>query len=90
MHNATLLNIEHARGLLHCLFRAYIDLYGEKNLSFTFHMATKHLVDDVVHHGSLISHSIFSLESTLEFLSRAIYGTRGFSNQYVKGNYSLS
>ena len=84
MHDATTSNIEQARILLSCFSSSYITLYGEKHLSFTFHCLSKHLVDDVLHHGSLSSHSMFSLESTLGFLSRAVHGTRGFSNQYSK------
>ena len=87
MHNANSLNIEHARGLLHCWPRTYIELYGEKHLTFTFHLVSKHLVDDVIHHGSLTSHSMFSFESTLGFISKAVHGTRGFSQQYAKGLY---
>jgi len=94
LHNATSLNIEHAGllhggllhgGLLHCWSRNYIELFGENHLTFTFHLVSKHLVDDVIHHGLLTSHSMFSLESTLGFLSKAAHGTRGFSQQYSKG-----
>jgi hypothetical protein len=90
LHNATPLNIEHARGLLHCWSRTYIELYGEKHLSFTFHLISKHLVDDVINHGSLISHSMFSLESVLGYLGKAIHGTRGFSKQYAKGTIGIN
>ena len=48
-------------------------------------------MDDVIRHGSLLSHSMFSLESALGFLSKSVHGTGGFSKQYAKSNkkYSL-
>ena len=87
LHDATELNIEHAKGLLHCWSSTYISLYGEKHLTLTFHLISKHLIDDVILHGSLSSHSMFSLESLLGFLSKSVHGTRGFSQQYSKSKF---
>ena len=53
-------------------------------LYITFYLITKHLIDDFILHGSLISHSMFSLESLLGFLSKLVNGPRGLSKQYAK------
>ena len=58
--------------------------YNFKNYQCTIHLITKHLIDDFILHGSLISHSMFSLESLLGFLSKLVNGPRGLSKQYAK------
>lgn len=65
----------------------FLVYYGEENRTYTFHCISKHLVDDVKLHGSLISHSMFSAESSLGYFRRCLNGTRGLNNQYIKRNF---
>jgi hypothetical protein len=61
--------------------------FGKEIETFTFHLTTKHLVEDVMHHGSLIGHSMFSLEGSLGFFNKTLHGNINLSEQYVKSNY---
>ena len=51
---------------------------------FTFHCVSKHLINDVKLHGSLIGHSMFGLEGCLGYLRKTLKGTRGLDSQYIK------
>lgn len=62
----------------------YIEYYGKDNLTFTFHCVSKHLIQDVKQHGSLLGHSMFSVESSLGYFKASLNGTRGFDSQYLK------
>ena len=55
--------------------------------SFTFHLTTKHLLDDVKKHGSLIGHSMFSLEGSLGFFNSTLHGNDNLSEQYIKSDF---
>ena len=82
--------IKTAQKLLNCFAESYYQLYGgDTCLTFTFHCVVKHLVDDVIKHGSLCGHSMFSLENSLGFFKKTLNGTRGFSNQFIKSKHIL-
>ena len=63
--------------------------FGKEIETFTFYLTAKHLVEDVMHHGSLIGHSMFSLEfsGSLGFFNKTLHGNINLSEQYVKSNY---
>ena len=80
-------NLEFADVLLE-LFRMTSIRRCDKDIeSFTFHLITKHLVDDVKKHGSLIGHSMFSLEGSLGFFNSTLHGNVNLSEQYIKSNF---
>lgn len=76
--------IHKAGKLLKVFSKWYIKYYGQNNLTYTLHCLTKHLVDDVKLHGSLIGHSMFSVESCLGFYRNSLNGTRGLDSQFLK------
>ena len=76
-------DIDLAESLLDAFSKDYIHLYGESSQTFTFHGISNHLVENVRLHGSLQSHSMFSIESTICRLKSTLNGTRGLSNQYL-------
>jgi hypothetical protein len=82
-------NIEKAEKLLKEFSISYIKLYGEGNLTYTFHCLTKHLIDDVTKHGSLAMHSMFSFEGELGHSKESLNGTRGLANQYIKSKLAI-
>ena len=61
---------------------------GNECLTYTFHTVVKHLVDDVLMHGSLISHSMFSVEGAFGTLKKTLHGTIGFSTQFIDSKKS--
>lgn len=65
---------------------SYIRLYGDYNCTFNYHIVSRHLIEDVRAHGSIIGHNMFSFESLLGFLIPAIHGTVGLAEQYIKSN----
>ena len=79
-----------ARRLVACFSESFCRLYdGNKNLTFTFHCVTQHLVDNASKHGSLVGHSMFSTEGAFGFLIRSLNGTRGFSKQIISSKYHV-
>ena len=72
-----------ARELLDCFSSTYVTLYGKTSCTFTFHVLSKHLINNVIQHGSLCTHSMFSLEGNLGYIEKSLSGTRGFSKQYI-------
>ncbi|CAF1044042.1 unnamed protein product, partial [Brachionus calyciflorus] len=83
-------DLRKAEDLIKVFSKWFITYYGEDNLTFTFHCISKHLVDDVKLHGSLISHSMFSAESSLGYFRRSLNGTRGLSAQYIRHSIERS
>lgn len=75
-----------AEKLLAIFSHSFIKFYGSRNLTFTFHCLSKHLVQDVEKHGSLIGHSMFSLEGYLGYYRKSLNGTRGLDSQFIKSN----
>lgn len=73
-----------AEKLIETFVKQYIHLYGNEVQTFSLHCIEHHLISDVRNHGSLASHSMFALESTLGSLKSTLNGTRGFSSQYIK------
>ena len=53
--------------------------------SYTLHAIAKHLLDDVILHGSLSQHSMFSSEGALGIFKKSIKGKRGVGTQFIKG-----
>ena len=49
-------DLQNSKNLIDIFSKHFISYYGQENLTFTFHCVTKHLVDDVKLHGSLMSH----------------------------------
>ena len=76
-------DIQKAKVLIETFGKCFIKYYGDQNLTFTFHLVTKHLINDVLLHGSLSFHSMFSAESSLGYFRRKINGTRGLDTQYL-------
>jgi hypothetical protein len=54
--------IQVAKILLAVFEKSFTKLYGRHNQSYTYHCVTKHLINDVKLHGSLVGHSLFALE----------------------------
>ena len=81
--------IPSAKLLLDFFSESYVRLYGLSSSIFTFHIISKHLIEDVVRHGSLSSHSMFSLEGCLGYFRSSLNGTRGFSNQFIRSKEVL-
>ena len=79
-------DIKLANRLISSFSETYITIYGSRCQTFTFHLLSKHLIEDVEYHGSLIGHSMFHLEGALGHFSETIQGTRGYSNQYIQSN----
>lgn len=82
-------HIETAAKLLSIFVSDYVTLYGKESQSFTFHLISKHMIEDVKKHGSLIGHSMFSIESTMGFLKAKLHGTRGLTEKYLKSMYAF-
>lgn len=76
--------IEFCEYLLNEFQTTSLDLFGEGFQSITFHFVNKHLIEDVKKHGSLIGHSMFSLEGTLGIYNKTLNGTVNLSEQYIK------
>lgn len=76
--------IRSSKDVLDYFVKDYIKLYGVDHQSFTLHCISKHLIDDVKAHGSLIGHSMFHVESSFGYYKSRINGTRGFAGQYIK------
>ena len=81
-------DIDKAKILIEAFGKSFIKYYGDQNLTFTFHVFMKHLIRDVLLHGSLSFHSMFSVESSLGYFRRKINGTRGLNTQYLISNLS--
>ena len=77
-------NIVIAEKLLKIFESSYVRLFGAFNCTLTFHLLTKHLIEDVKRHGSLVGHHAYSLEGTQGLLVNSLNGTVGFSNQMIK------
>ena len=78
-------DICNARQLIDCFANSFCRLYdGSNRLTFTFHCIAHHLVDDVVRHGSLVGHSMFSIEGAFGVLIRSLNGTRGLTKQIIE------
>ena len=76
--------LANARKLIDYFAHSYPSLYGgDTCLTFTFHCVAHHLADDVARHGSLVGHSMFSIEGTFGHFARSLNGTRGFSKQFL-------
>jgi hypothetical protein len=87
LHNIeNLENIEKARALLNFFSSKSSSEFGRDILTFTFHHLVKHLIDDCIDHGSMRGHSMFSVESIFGTLGKKLNGTRGFSNQFIRGS----
>ena len=70
------------------LFRSsFTTLYGQENQSYTFHCITRHLVKDAKKHGSLVSHSLFSLEGCIGLFNITLNGTVNLSHAYIKSQF---
>lgn len=76
--------IAKAKCLLLYFSSNFFKLFGDDLQTFTFHCLIKHLVIDAERHGSLAGHSMFSLEGSLGYFNRALNGTRGLPNQFIK------
>ena len=84
LYKATAQTIELAKVLLENFSDGYVRLYSDFNCTFNFHIITKHLVEDVQLHGSIIGHTMFSFESLFGYLLPSIHGTTGIGKQYLR------
>jgi hypothetical protein len=80
--------LEFSEVLLELFRMTSLQRFGREIESFTFHLTVKHLVNNVKLHGSLIGHSMFSLEGSLGFFNSTLNGNVNLSEQYVKSNIS--
>jgi hypothetical protein len=78
--------LEFSEVLLELFRMTSLKRFGPEIESFTFHLTVKHLVENVRYHGSLISHSMFSLEGSLGFFNSTLNGNVNLSEQYVNSN----
>ena len=70
------------------LFRSsFTTLYGQGNQSYTLHCITRQLVKDAKKHGSLVGHSLFSLEGCLGLFNKTLNGTVNLSHAYIKSQF---
>ena len=84
-------DINLARKLIDCFSDSFCHLYdGNSRLTYTFHSVAHHLVDDVIKHGSLVGHSMFSIEGTFGLLIRSLNGTRGLTKQMIESTIYLN
>ena len=84
LYNANNENIIIAEKLLKIFESSYVKLFGAFNCTLAFHLITKHLIEDVKKHGSLVGHHAYSLEGTQGLLVKSLNGTLGFSNQMIR------
>ena len=77
-------SINIARKLLSIFEKSYVELYGAYHCTLTFHLITRHLIDDTLAHGSSIGHSSYALEGALGILTNSLHGTVGYSGQMIK------
>jgi len=63
---------------------SYVRIYTDYQCTFNFHIITKHLIEDVKAHGSLIGHTMYSFESLFGFLKPSIHGTTALGEQYLR------
>jgi hypothetical protein len=75
---------DYCESLLKLFSKSSLRVFGEEFQTFTFHLLTKHLIDDVKKHGSLLGHSLFSLESTAGYYKNTLNGTVNLSEQYIQ------
>ena len=81
---------DYCETLLKFFTESSILIFGEDQAqTFTFHLLTKHLINDVKKHGSLLGHSLFSLESTAGYFKNTLNGTVNLSEQYIQSKKSL-
>ena len=66
---------------------SYVRLYTDFHCTFNFHIITKHLIDDVKMHGSLVGHTMYSFESLFGYLKPTIHGTSSLGEQYLKSKF---
>ena len=64
-----------------------VRLYTDFHCTFNFHIITKHLIDDVKMHGSLVGHTMYSFESLFGYLKPTIHGTSSLGEQYLKSKF---
>ena len=82
--------LSNARKLIDNFSNSYCTLNGGNTcLTYTFHCVSHHIADDVERHGSLVGHSMFSIEGTFGHFIRSLNGTRGFSNQILTSNLQI-
>ncbi len=77
-------SIEHAQQLIEYFSSTYHKLFGKAVKTYTYHCVSKHLVDDCVKHGSLMNHTMFSLESVLGHFESSLNENKGLHSQFVK------
>jgi hypothetical protein len=81
---------DYCEALLKFFLKSSLKIFGDDKIqTFTFHLLTKHLIDDVKKHGSLIGHSLFSLESAAGYFKNTLNGTVNLSEQYIQSKESL-
>lgn len=80
-------DIRFAEKLLDWFSWSFNILYGEMYNTLTIHQLTNHLVNDVKLHGSLIGHSLYSMEGVMGYCKNRLNGTRGFENQFVNSMF---
>ena len=81
---------DYCETLLKFFTESSILIFGEDQVqTFTFHLLTKHLINDVKKHGSLLGHSLFSLESTAGYFKNTLNGTVNLSEQYIQSKKSV-
>ena len=90
LYKATAQTIELAKILLENFSESYVRLYSDFHCTFNFHIITKHLVEDVRLHGSIIGHTMFAFESLFGYLLPSIHGTIGIGEQYLKSKLLLT
>ena len=90
LYKATAQTIELAKILLENFSETYVRLYSDFHCSFNFHIITKHLVEDVRLHGSIIGHTMFAFENLFGYLLPSIHGTIGIGEQYLKSKLLLT
>jgi len=75
---------DYCEALLKFFSKSSLKIFGEDKIhTFTFHLLTQRLIDDVKEHGSLIGVSLFSLESTNGYFNNTLNGTVNLSEQYI-------
>ena len=81
---------DYCEALLKFFLKSSLKIFGEDKIhTFTFHLLTQRLIDDVKKHGSLIDDSLFSLESTAGYFNNTLNGTVNLSEQYIQSKESL-
>ena len=64
--------------------KSVVQIYGIYIQTYNLHVFVKHIEYDVRQHGSLKCHSMFSFEGSLGQIKKAVHGTRGFAEQFIK------